>query len=344
MLYTLFSTTASPYMNWQSELLEYSWQEVGQYGELVRLIATDDPQTAPQHTRMPTVITRPWGIHPQTGDNYPIYNKPASLLEWLTTENPHGTVLLIDPDCVFRAPVKREVLPGAPVSQDWIDYYPQATYHSPHAGPPFELIRRYCPKNWELVKGVMIPTLIHTDDLKRIASRWLEMTSVIRQEVRNAHGDPLWESDMYAYLIVAAEAGLVHQQASLGICTNWSPERVVNTPLIHYCQPILSPDGQELWAKGTYRPWQRSRDPQRAQHDYGRDLLYMLNRFIQHREAHRDASPRHDRKSAMKTPEKTKEQLISELIGLRQQVAPAGAKTCTSTGGSGAPCAPRGSD
>ena len=30
MIYTVFSTRDSPYMQWQSELLEYSWKKVGQ--------------------------------------------------------------------------------------------------------------------------------------------------------------------------------------------------------------------------------------------------------------------------------------------------------------------------
>ena len=44
MFYTVFSTNVSPYMQWQSDLLEYSWKRVEQEGVLIRLVATDDPQ------------------------------------------------------------------------------------------------------------------------------------------------------------------------------------------------------------------------------------------------------------------------------------------------------------
>ena len=197
MIYTVFSTTDSPYMNWQSELLEYSWREVKQPGKLIRLVASSDRHHLPQSFFTTVVHTWPWNTHPLTGDCYPIYNKPASLSQWLTTEKPEGTILFVDPDCVFRAPISREVAEDYPVSQKWIGFWPDWTYNPPDQGPQFELIKRFCKKNQDLVQGVMIPTLIHTNDLKRILPRWLELTAQIRQGARNREGEPLWESDMF---------------------------------------------------------------------------------------------------------------------------------------------------
>ena len=281
MFYTVFSTTDNPYMNWQSELLEYSWKEVGQPGELIRLVATADREHLPSSQYAKVVPTWPWDIHPLTGDQYLIYNKPASLSQWLATDKPEGTVLFIDPDCVFRAPVHRKVLEGHPVSQNWIEWRPELTYYPPDQGPPFDLIKQFCKKNLDLVRGVMIPTLIHTNDLKRLVPRWLEVTGQIRQGVRNREGRPLWESDMFGYIIAAAEYGLVHEQANLGICTNWSPMDVPDAPIIHYCQSIQSNEGEALWNKRSYQPWEKIEDPQRAQHDFGRDLFNMLNRLVE---------------------------------------------------------------
>ena len=59
MIYTVFSTSHSPYMQWQSELLEYSWKQVGQQGELVRLVATDGQQPLPTHRYAKTIATQP---------------------------------------------------------------------------------------------------------------------------------------------------------------------------------------------------------------------------------------------------------------------------------------------
>ena len=98
MFYTVFSTNDNPRMQWQSELLEYSWKRVGQEGALIRLVATDRPHKLPAHKYASCVATRLWDTHPETGDTYPIYNKPASLLEWVFRDKPEGTVLLLDPD------------------------------------------------------------------------------------------------------------------------------------------------------------------------------------------------------------------------------------------------------
>ena len=122
MIYTVFSTTDNPYMNWQSRLLEFSWEEVNQPGELIRLVATSERDHLPSSQHAKVIPTWPWDKHPITGDRYVVYNKPASLSQWLTTHKPEGTVLFIDPDCVFRAPIITEVTPGHSLSQKWIDF------------------------------------------------------------------------------------------------------------------------------------------------------------------------------------------------------------------------------
>ncbi|MCZ6799604.1 MAG: hypothetical protein O7F12_03870 [Nitrospirae bacterium] len=283
MIYTVFSTTDSPYMNWQSDLLEYSWKETGQPGQLIRLVASSERDSLPVHRHAEVVATWPWEIHPLTGDHYVIYNKPASLSQWFARENLEGTILFIDPDCVFRAPITREVSVGHPVGQTWIGFRQEGCYYPPSHGPAFELIARFSKKNRDLVQGVMIPTLIHSTDLKMILPRWLELTALIRRDVRNSGGQPLWESDMFGYVIAAAEYGLVHEEASLGICTNWLPADVPNAPIIHYCQTIQNHEHETIWSKRTYRPWDSVPDPSLAQMDYGQDLLEMINRFVAHK-------------------------------------------------------------
>ncbi|MDR4492891.1 MAG: hypothetical protein AB7I44_19725 [Hyphomicrobiaceae bacterium] len=284
MIYTVFSTTDNPYMNWQSRLLEFSWAEVNQPGELIRLVATSERNHLPASQQAKVIPTWPWDTHPITGDRYLIYNKPASLSQWLTTHKPEGTVLFIDPDCVFRSPIVTEVTPGYSLSQKWIDFRSDRTYYSTDDGSPVNLIQRFCKHNPELIQGVMIPTLIHTDDLRRLVTRWLEVTGQIRQGIRNREGQPLWESDMFGFVIAAAECGLLQKPADLGICTNWLPADVPNAPIIHYCQSILSKTDEPLWDKKSYKPWERVVDPQQAKCDYGRDLLALLNRFIENRE------------------------------------------------------------
>ncbi len=282
MFYTVFSTNDSPYMQWQSDLLEYTWNQVGQEGVLIRLVATDKPDQLPQQKHAHSFATDLWDVHPDTGDAYPIYNKPASLLEWVFKDRPDGTVLILDPDCVFRAPVTQRVAPGYPASQKWID----CRLVDPGGNNPFGLgedfafLNDHCARTDLSADPVMIPTLIHTTDLRRIGARWLELCSVMRQHFRNSDGEPMWESDMFAYVAACAEYGLRHQPISLGICTNWKPEDVPDAPIIHYCQPILANDGREIFSKHFYRTWERPDEAAVPVEDYGRDLVRIVNDFI----------------------------------------------------------------
>ncbi|MFN0264529.1 PqqD family protein [Tepidamorphus sp. 3E244] len=285
MFYTVFSTNVSPYMQWQSELLEYSWKRVGQEGALVRLVATDRPDRLPQHKYARSVATKLWDVHPGSGDSYPIYNKPASLLEWVYTERPEGTVLLLDPDCVFRRPVTRRVSPGAPIGQNWVDLsVGMASAESPFGlGERFGFLNDHCAATDSRIDPVMIPKLIHTSDLRRIAARWLELCAVVRDNLRSGDGNKVWESDMYAYLAACAEYGLHHEQATLGICPNWDPVLAPDAPLIHYCQEIFDTDGGSIFAKGRYEPWTRLDASQPAAREDGRDLVEIINAFIDDR-------------------------------------------------------------
>ncbi len=282
MFYTVFSTDMSPKMQWQSDLLEYSWKKVDQEGVLIRLIATDDPANLPAQQYAHCVATTPWNVHPDTGDSYPIYNKPASLLEWVFREGPEGTVLILDPDCVFRAPVTRRVSPGSPISQRWVDFrIGRPSARSPFGlGEGFSFLKDHCTRVDKAVAAVMIPTLIHTSDLRKLCARWLQLCGVVRDNYCHAEGEKVWEADMFAYLAACAEYGIDHETASLGICTNWNPADVPDAPIIHYCQPILSTDGGEIFYKHTYKPWafvDTNAEPRQA---YGRDMIALVNDYV----------------------------------------------------------------
>lgn len=282
MFYTVFSTNDCPYMQWQSELLEHSWKQVGQEGELIRLVATHTPDALPAQRYARCVATKCWDVHPQSGDDYPIYNKPASLLEWVYREKPEGTVLFLDPDCVFRQPVKRTVAPGFPASQSWVDFkLEKASTKSPFGlGERFAFLADHCARVDLPADPVMIPTLIHTSDLRRIAARWLELCGVVRDNLVNSDGEKAWESDMFAYLAASAEYGLRHEPINLGVATNWDPEVVPDSPVIHYCQPVLDVEGAEIFNKQSYQPWSLlNNDTDMAQY-YGRDLVRQINDFV----------------------------------------------------------------
>jgi Coenzyme PQQ synthesis protein D (PqqD) len=271
-------------MQWQSDLLEYSWKRVNQEGALIRLVATDDPENLPTQKYAHCIAARLWDIHPETGDAYPVYNKPASLLEWLFRDRPEGTVLLLDPDCVFRQPITQRAAPGFPASQRWVKFViGRPSAENPFGlGTGFSFLNDHCARTDLSTEAVMIPTLIHTSDLRRVCARWLELCGLIRQNFRNAKGLPIWEADMYAYLVACAEYGLQHKPLSLGICTNWQADDAHGAPIIHYSQPVLSEDGQEIFTKHGYAPWTRIDTLVEPEYEYGRDLIAVLNEYIDH--------------------------------------------------------------
>jgi hypothetical protein len=266
-------------MQWQSELLEYSWKRVEQEGVLVRLVATHDPANMPVHTHAHCFATQSWDHDPDTGDFYPILNKPASLLEWVFREQPEGTVLLLDPDCVFREPVRRRVAPKSPAAQAWI----KSPNRRPSAKNPFGLgkgfafLNDHCARTDLGTEPVMIPMLIHTSDLRMICARWLELCRLIRREYRDPDGNPKWESDMLAYTAACAEYDLDHEPISLGICTNWEPKDAPAAPIIHYCAPVQDKNGEQIFFKQTYSPWASVESDVEPEHDHGRDLIRLIN-------------------------------------------------------------------
>lgn len=282
MFYTVFSTDDRPVMQWQSDLLEYSWKRVGQEGVLIRLVATDRPDRLPRQNFAHCVATQPWTTHPETGDAYLVYNKPASLLEWVYRDQPEGTVLLIDPDCVFRKPIHQRVAPGAPLAQNWIDLkLAEPSTERPFGLPGnFAFLAEHCARVDLPGDAVMIPTLIHTSDLRKLCARWLELCGVVRQKLKNEDGNRIWEADMFAYVAACAEYGLRHEPASLGICTNWASADAPDPPVIHYCQPIVAGDGTEIFYKYRYEPWARLDTALEPSEPYGRELVSLVNGFI----------------------------------------------------------------
>ncbi|MEL6817525.1 MAG: PqqD family protein [Pseudomonadota bacterium] len=279
MFYTVFSTDDRPYMQWQADLLEYTWKRVGQPGQLVRLVATNDPQNLPRQQYARCFATTPWNTHPRTGDNYPIYNKPASLLEWLYAEKPEGTVLFMDPDCVFRRAVTQRVAPGSPVSQNWVDLHllPASKTNPFGLSERFWFLHKHCADVELQGDAVMIPTLIHTSDLRKICARWLELCSFVREFYRYENGERVWESDMFAYVVACAEYGIRHEKADLGICTNWDAETMPDSPIIHYCQSIHDLNDRVIFNKHQYAPWQLVDVSVEPRHYYGRDLVQLIN-------------------------------------------------------------------
>lgn len=271
-LYSVVCTDTNPYGTWQTEFLEHSWLRSGMPGELVRLVGTPNGEDLPRHTTARVVRTAAANTHPRLEHDYTGMNRLHSLAEWLEVERPVGTVLILDCDFVFRAPLARRADPGKPIGQLWWDFG--------LAGRWAEVADEISPGVSGRVQNVTWPLLIHTSDLRRIIRRWVDVTARIRKTTG------AWESDMVALTIVLAEYELTCELEMLAAWMPWPDEVVGDAPIIHYCQPVLDEQGETLWYKQQYTPWQDiDADPADAALDYCGELLVMFRRFAALRRA-----------------------------------------------------------
>jgi hypothetical protein len=270
MIYTVYCASAHPTTTdtpWPSQLLGYSWGRARQPGELVQLLTEKPRSPTPCHPLARVLETQSWSPHPYTGDVYPPYQKAAGLLEWLFVERIEGTVLLLEPTSVFRAPISDEVRPGQARATAWTDL--------PRGEGPFGFasdlgfLARFCVDRALEVPAVKLPVLIHSTDLRKIAARWLELMSIVRAETAGGAHGPRPDADKIAYVIAAAEARVPHVTADLG--------------LLDYGRPIPSiDDGKNAWDPGTYRSWDPVQ-PASAQPGPGREFLSLLAELIERR-------------------------------------------------------------
>ena len=157
-----------------------------------------------------------WAVHPVTGDRYAPYNKPASIVHWLE----HGQVtaeyvIILDADMVIRKPMTVDlvgVAPGRPVSAHY--GYLVGIFEDHHMGVKSRVKFASPPQQ---VGGFSV---MHIDDLRRVAPRWLYWTEEVRKDPdswgntgdifnNNGKSGPPWIAEMYGYVFACAEAGLV---------------------------------------------------------------------------------------------------------------------------------------
>lgn len=263
-IYTVVCTDINEYVNWQFELLEYSWSRINQPGKLIRLVACEDDVALPEHRHAEVYRTRPTNVHPDSGDKYVCYNRLYSLQQWLDECDIDGTILVVDCDVVFTKPIKTTVQQGSPLGQNWLDYG-VAGFDS--------AIQNTSDISIDSLQAVTWPMLIDANDLRALMPRWIEATVSIREQLKRQ------ESDMFAMLVAAAEMRLTFQLEKITAFMSWTDEKVGNTSLIHYCQVVKGIHGENLWGKWNYQPWDRVQNADTADLMYCRVLLNLVDEF-----------------------------------------------------------------
>jgi hypothetical protein len=248
LIYSVICTDVNDSIGWQCDLLEYTWKRAGQPGELVRLVTCPEGAILPRHyhARVLRAVAQP-----ALTLGYKAFERLFALEHWLRHERPEGTVLILDPDCVFRRAITGDVKPGAPRAQRWVDYRCET----------------------ELTQAATWPMLIHTRDLEALLPHWISFTSAIYGATHR------WESDMTGLVAAAAVRGLRFSLDAIGAFVGWPDELVGEAPIVHYCQNVLADDGELLWSKRTYQPWAPVTGAEQARHGYCRDLLALLNEY-----------------------------------------------------------------
>jgi len=284
--YTVYSTSNSNYQAWQTELLDATFERVGQPGRLIRLCSVDSQHwSRPFQTEARSEVVRMpcWMVDERTGDRWGIANKPASMRRWLQRSEDlrdDDVVLFLDPDMVFVDRVELDVTPGTVVGQRWVDH--GIADHAYWREFGADVLDRIRPESI-----VMYPFAATAGDMRRIVGRFLSLS----HHIRNTHRD-CWAADMWALVIAMLEGGLeIRTQDHLGVCNNWLDQRDEVPKIIHYPVPVLDREGEKVWFKQDYtgecltRPWHRPPPPTRATNVTEELLLEILHEHVASQEA-----------------------------------------------------------
>jgi hypothetical protein len=248
MIVTVIVSNNTERDQWQAELLEHTWQQSGQSGELVRLVADYPGSALPVHSLARVVAVPSWSMHPYIDDMYSGYELPAGLLWWLMEEQMDATILLLERDSILQQPFQEEVLPGQGMADRWMDF--------PGGDGPFELssdyinLQAYCVNRDLPLSQVQLPVLMHSQDLLKIAPRWLELTGIIRHDVRVGEEPPV-NAVKTAFAIAAAEYHVPVKAYELASSTL---DQEAGRQVLSYAPELTTVEGRLVFDARIYRP------------------------------------------------------------------------------------------
>lgn len=248
--HVVFSTDCTEYQNFQSYILFYHAEKIGQPGTITRIVsgctAKQEMMLEDFHLYHVATISRRFKIHftPNymriDGDVFPYYNKPFGVKHWMEhslgfpqEDDDDAVIILIDPDMIPLRPLTRSFANG---TDRWLT--DQDIVWTLKRGLPVAQRYLLSPRwrNWNLTKllgsssaalnvtreeamlhYVMGPPYIATSaDMWQIVSRWTQLCSPVKE----VYPDML--AEMYAYILAVADLGLPHQ---ISTSMMWSDPR-----------------------------------------------------------------------------------------------------------------------
>jgi peptidyl serine alpha-galactosyltransferase len=252
--HVVFSTDCSDYHNWQSYVLFYHAEKIGQPGTITRIASgCSAKQTLTMrdfHYHYVESISPRFKTHftPSysdiDGDHFPYFNKPFGLRHWMEhalgfphADDDDAVIILIDPDMILLRPITRyfqnstdrwnhgglsKVIHGHPVAQkyllspQWLQWNLTTLLGS--KTPASQLSRDDAIRSFQLGP----PYIATTRDMWKLAKRWTELCI----EVKKVY--PQMLAEMYAYILAAADLNIVH---TVSHSLMWSD------PKVQYSEP-----------------------------------------------------------------------------------------------------------
>ena len=271
-IYVIYSISNSPYMEWQADLLDYSFKKSKQPGTLIRLCSDDEghknrKKSISKHGY--TLFTPSYAV-PAPGKHCATLNKCFSI-DFLMNKYKFGEnsmIIFLDPDMIF-------VKPWNPYNQ----FSKGTIYGQKWKGYGYEYCKKTsvdisnCPKTED--DTYMFPFAIMASDLKKISN---EIATTSKSGFLK-HND--WMVDMTAFLTVPIKHNMkIKAINNIGLCGDWDNANDESAPIMHYCQPILNKKGDKIWYKQDYKANDDVADPNEATNAVGKNVLKMLKSYL----------------------------------------------------------------
>ncbi|CAI5510231.1 unnamed protein product, partial [Closterium sp. Naga37s-1] len=206
VIHVMLTSNGSPYMNWQSRIMYYTYLQVaGQPGSemkhFTRVLhrSTDDALM----DVMPTVRVKPLDPTCDTWCEYPVASRPYAIQQWLESGDVKGEwIFMIETDYIFVKPVS--IPPAGRALGFPFDYI------APQDPNLLPFMRRYYPEPYrieDVPRTGNAPTIMRYDDMMRVVPIWVNVTAGIEgnAESKERFG---WVREMYAFSISVALAGV----------------------------------------------------------------------------------------------------------------------------------------
>jgi len=280
-LFVIYSAGNSGYQEWQSDLLDFSFNESKQPGTLVRIVSDDNNQRKIIKTKFGKTLITPDYSKISNDKVWPVMNKPGSMkffMDSLSTEfkerNKNSTLLFLDPDMIFinQWDPRDKFKSGQVYGQKWKGYGNKYCVET-------SIYPENCPVSDNNV--IMFPFAIKLGDFDSISDD-------IANFAKNGYlKKNQWMADMSAFVTAIERKGLENIPIdNLGLCNNWDNNNDPDAPIMHYCQAIRNIDGKEIWGKRIYQSdykhgdiFNKLPDHSQTTNRVDREVIKMLTKF-----------------------------------------------------------------